>query len=480
MGERELEQQMDPFDVIIIGGGPGGYVAAIRAAQLGLKTAVIERKHLGGICLNWGCIPTKSLLRTAEVYELLQDAQSYGLRAENVGFDIAGVVERSRKAAGRLSKGVDGLLKKNKVRVIWGEARIVGSGQIEVTETSAQPPRGALGPGTYTSRNIVVATGARPRSIPGVEPDGDRIWTYFEAMTPTTIPESIAIIGSGAIGAEFASFYRSMGSEVTLLEALPQILPAEDEEIAAIVRKQFRKRGIDARESVRVTEAAIGDGAVEVSFRDTDGTVEAMTVERVISAVGVIGNTEGLGLGQLGVAIEDGTITTDSLGRTNIEGIFAIGDVAGGPMLAHKAQHQGVACIEAIAGGTPHPINPRMIPACTYCSPQVASVGLSEHDAEVLGTKVRIGRFPLIGNGKAVVLGETDGMVKTLFDASTGELLGAHLVGPDVTELIQGFVIAMNVGATEQQLSESVFPHPSLSEAMHESVLSASGRVLHI
>lgn len=471
---------MDPFDVIIIGGGPGGYVAAIRASQLGLKAAVVERKHLGGICLNWGCIPTKSLLRTAEVYDQLQDAQSYGLRAETVTFDVAGVVERSRVAAARLSKGVDGLLKKNKVPVIWGEARIVGPDRIEVTGTNAPPPRGALGPGTYSSQNIIVATGARPRSIPGLEPDGDRIWSYFEAMTPADIPASIAIIGSGAIGAEFASFYRSLGSAVTLLEALPQILPAEDQEIAAIVRKRFRKRGIDARESVTVTGAVTRNGLVEVSFRDEDERVETATVERVISAVGVVGNIEGFGLEELGVAIKDGTISTDSVGRTNVAGLFAIGDVAGGPMLAHKAQHQGVVCVEAIAGGTPHPIDPGMIPACTYCSPQVASVGLSERGAADLGLEVRIGRFPLMGNGKAIVLGESDGMVKTLFDASTDLLVGAHMVGPDVTELIQGFVIAMNAGATEKQLSESIFPHPTLSEAMHESVLSASGRVLHI
>lgn len=471
---------MDPFDVIIIGGGPGGYVAAIRAAQLGLKVAVVERKHLGGICLNWGCIPTKSLLRTAEMFDQFQDAEAYGLRAEAVGFDVAGVVERSRIASARLSKGVDGLLKKNKVPVIWGEAQIAGPERIEVAETTAPPPRGALGPGTYTSRNIIVATGARPRSIPGIEPDGDRIWTYFEAMIPTAIPRSIAIIGSGAVGAEFASFYRSAGSAVTLLEAMPQILPSEDGEIAAIVRKQFRKRGIDAREDVMVTGAVTHDGVVDVSFRESDGIVESVAVERVISAVGVVGNTDGFGLEALGVAIEGGTISTDSLGRTNIEGVFAIGDVAGGPMLAHKAQHQGVVCVEAIAGETPHPIDLRLIPACTYCRPQVASVGISERDAAEIGLEVRIGRFPLIGNAKAIVLGDTDGMVKTVFDASIDKLVGAHLVGPDVTELIHGFVIAMNAGATAQQLSDSVFPHPTLSEAMHESVLSASGRVLHI
>ena len=471
---------MEPFDVIIIGAGPGGYVAAIRAAQLGLKTAIVERRHLGGICLNWGCIPTKSLLRTAEIYDQLRDAESYGLHAEAVSFDIGRVVERSRTAAGRLSKGVDGLLKKNKVPVIWGDARIVGPGQIEVTETSAPPPRGALGSGTYSARNIIVATGARPRLIPGIEPDGDRVWTYFEAMAPTEIPSSIAIIGSGAIGAEFASFYNSMGSAVTLFEALPQILPTEDKEIAAIVRKRFRRRGIDARVGVRVTDVVNRDGLVEVSFGDAAGSAETATMQRVISAVGVVGNIEGFGLQELGVAIEGGTIATDDFGRTNIDGVYAIGDVSGGPMLAHKAQHEGVVCIEAIANATPYPTNPRMTPACTYCTPQIASVGLTEQRAANLGIDVKIGRFPLVGNGKANALGDADGMVKTLFDSSTGHLVGAHLVGPEVTELIQGFVIAMNTGATERELIESVFPHPTLSEAMHESVLSASGRVLHI
>ena len=470
----------ESYDVIIIGGGPGGYVAAIRAAQLGLKTAVVERRHLGGICLNWGCIPTKSLLRTAEIYEHLRDAEALGLKAESVTFDTASVVERSRVAASRLAKGVDGLLKKNKVAVIWGNAVLRDAKTIDVSDTDVPPPRGARGPGSYAAKHVIVATGARPRVIPGLEPDGDRVWTYFEAMVPEEIPQSLAIIGSGAIGAEFASFYRSMGAEVTLIEALPQILPVEDEEIVRIVWKRFRKQGIEIRADTKVTGLAKRGDVVDVSLQGSDGGAETVTVERVISAVGVVGNVEGFGLEELGVATKNGTIVVDDFGATNVPGIYAIGDVAGGPMLAHKASHEGVACIEAIAGLSPHRADKNMIPGCTYCHPQVASVGLTEKAANEQGIEVRIGRFPLVGNGKAVVLGDTDGMVKTLFEAGSGRLVGAHLVGPDVTELIQGFVIAMNAGCTEDQLISTVFPHPTLSEAMHESVLAAAGRVIHI
>lgn len=470
----------ESYDLIIIGAGPGGYVAAIRAAQLGLKTAVAERKHLGGICLNWGCIPTKSLLRTGELYRQIVQAKAEGLTAENVGFDTARVVGRSRQAATQLSRGVDGLLKKNRVAVLWGNARIAGPGIVEITETDATPPRGAKGAGTYDAKNLIIATGARPRVLPGLEPDGEGIWTYFEAMAPAAVPASLAIVGSGAIGVEFASFYRSLGAEVTLLEALPRILPAEDEEIVALADKRFRKDGIAIHTGSRVTGAVKRHDAIDLSFNDADGNAQTATVERVISAVGVVGNVEGFGLEELGVEMRDGAIAVDGLGRTNIEGVFAIGDVAGAPMLAHKAQHEGIVCVEAIAGGEAHELDRGLVPSCTYSHPQIASVGITEAEAAEQGLNVRIGRFPLIGNGKAVVAGDTGGMVKTIFEAGSGRLLGAHLVGPEVTELIQGFVIAMNAGATEEQLRQTIFPHPTLSEAMHESILAADGRALHI
>jgi len=474
-----VQMSDNSFDLIIIGAGPGGYVAAIRAAQLGLKTAIVEKSHLGGICLNWGCIPTKALLRSAELLDQFREAERFGIRADGVSVDMAKLVEHSRRSAAQLSKGVDGLLKKNKVPVIWGGARITAPGKITVTATDAPPPRGVRPVGDYTAGHIIVATGARPRRLPGLEPDGERIWTYHEAMVPKEIPASLAIVGSGAIGAEFASFYRSLGTEVTLIEALPQILPAEDEEIAALARKRFEKRGIKIRTGARVAGAKrSGDGmALTV---ETDTGTEDIAAERVISAIGVEGIADGFGLEELGVATERGTIVTDEFGRTNIAGIYAIGDVAGGPMLAHKAEHQGVVCVEAIAGGSPEPLDLAKIPACTYCSPQIASVGLTEKAAREAGRDIRVGKFPFIGNGKAVALGETDGLAKTIFDAATGELLGAHLVGPDVTELIQGFVIAMNLETTEAELIHTVFPHPTISETMHEAVLSAYGRVIHI
>jgi dihydrolipoamide dehydrogenase len=468
----------ETFDVIIIGSGPGGYVTAIRAAQLGLKTAIVEKVHLGGICLNWGCIPTKALLRSAEIYRQLAHAGDYGLSAEKVGFDIGAVVKRSRGVAGQLSQGVNGLLKKNKVPVIWGEAKLTAPGKIAVT-AAADPPRGALGGGEYQAKHIIIATGARPRVLPGLEPDGKKVWTYVDAMVPETFPKSLLVVGSGAIGSEFASFYRSLGSEVTLVEVLPQILPVEDEEIAAHVRKRFEKQGIKIRTGAKVTKLDKSGDLVKATL-EADGKTEEIAVERVISAVGVVGNIEGLGLEALGVKTERGIILADPYGKTNVPGIYAIGDVAGPPMLAHKAEHEGVICVEAIAGKKPHPMDKAKIPGCTYCHPQIASVGLTEKKAKEAGMEVRVGRFPFIGNGKAIALGEPEGLTKVIFDAKTGQLLGAHLVGAEVTELIQGFVIAMNLETTEEELIHSVFPHPTLSETMHESVLSAYGRVIHI
>jgi dihydrolipoamide dehydrogenase len=478
----------DAYDILIIGGGPGGYVAAIRAAQLGFKTAVVEREHLGGICLNWGCIPTKALLRSAEIFHSLNHAKDYGLTVEGkIGFDPAAVVKRSRAVSAQLNTGVGFLLKKNRVDVIWGEAMITKPGEILVGDSKKpvmQPqnpvPKGILGAGTYLAKNIIVATGARPRAISGIEPDGKLIWTYFEAMVPDKFPSSLIVMGSGAIGIEFASFYRSMGAQVTVVEILPQILPAEDAEIAAHARKRFETQGIEILTSAKVTKVAKKQNSVAATLEDANGAVRVVEAERMISAVGVTGNVENLGLEALGVKIEHGMIATDGRGRTNVPGLYAIGDVAGPPMLAHKAEHEGVICVEAIKGLDPHPLDKTMIPGCTYCTPQLASVGLTEAKAKALGFEIKIGRFPFIGNGKAIALGEPDGMVKTIFDAKTGKLLGAHMVGAEVTELIQGFVIAMNCETTEAELINSIFPHPTLSETMHESVLDAYGRVIHM
>ncbi len=468
-----------PYDVIVIGAGPGGYVTAIRGAQLGLKTAVVEKSHLGGICLNWGCIPTKALLRSAEIYHHMEHATDFGLSAKNVGYDTAAVVKRSRAVAQQLSNGVGFLLKKNKVDVIWGSATLTVPGRLSV-EAADNPPKGALSGGDYTAKHVIVATGARPRSLPGLEPDQKLIWTYFEAMVPEKMPKSLLVIGSGAIGIEFASFFRTMGAEVTVVEILPQILPVEDEEIAAHARKRFERQGIRILTDAKVTKLDKGRGAVTATVEPKGGKAETIKAERVISAVGVTGNIEGLGLEKLGVRTEKGTIVVDGLGRTNVAGVYAIGDVAGPPMLAHKAEHEGVVCVEAIAGGTPHPIDKLKIPGCTYCNPQVASVGLTEKAAKAAGYDIRVGKFPFIGNGKAIALGEPDGLVKTIFDKATGQLLGAHMVGAEVTELIQGFVVAMNLETTEAELIESIFPHPTLSEMMHESVLAAYGRVIHV
>ena len=474
------------FDVIVIGSGPGGYVAAIRASQLGLKTAIVEREHLGGICLNWGCIPTKALLRSAEAYDLFRHAKDFGLAADNVRFDVKAVVRRSRDVSQRLNRGVASLLKKNNVAVIWGEATLTAPGQVRVSEASrpvrrpqpASPPQ-TLGAGEYSADHVIVATGARPRTLPGLEPDGEGVWSYFEAMIPERIPDSLLVVGSGAIGIEFASFYRTMGAKVTVIEALDQILPAEDAEIALAARKQFEKRGIAILTGARVSGVKkAGGGLLAAVVAHGDGA-EDISVQRIIVAVGVQGNVERLGLEGLGVKFERGCIAVDAFGGTNVPGLYAIGDVAGPPMLAHKAEHEGVVCVEAIRGLKAHPLERERIPGCTYSRPQVASVGLTEAAARAAGHELRIGRFPFAANGKAIALGEDEGMVKTLFDAKTGKLLGAHMVGAEVTELIQGFVIAMGLETTEEELFRAVFPHPTLSEAMHESVLAAYGRAIH-
>jgi dihydrolipoamide dehydrogenase len=468
------------FDVLIIGSGPGGYVTAIRAAQLGLKTAMVEREYLGGICLNWGCIPTKALLRSAEIFHYFQHAKDYGLSAEKVGYDPKAVVERSRKVAQRLSTGVGFLMKKNKVQVIWGEAAIDAPGKVTVKAGRSEAPKGALGAGTYQAKHIIIATGARPRALPGLEPDGKLVWTYFEAMVPDRVPKSLLVIGSGAIGIEFASFFRTLGSEVTVVEVLPQILPVEDAEIAAFARKQFEKQGMKIFTGAKVTKLEKKKDSVSATYEDGKGNAQTAEFERVISAVGVVGNVENLGLEKLGVKIERGTIVIDGYCRTNVPGIYAIGDVAGPPMLAHKAEHEGVVCVEAIKGLKPHPMDKNLIPGCTYCAPQVASVGLTEAAAKEKKVEVRTGRFPFVGNGKAIALGEDQGMVKVIFDKKTGQLLGAHMVGAEFTELIQGYVIAMNLETTEEELMHTVFPHPTLSEMMKEAVLDAYGRVLNI
>jgi len=468
------------FDIIIIGSGPGGYVTAIRAAQLGFKTAIVERDYLGGICLNWGCIPTKALLRSAEILHYLEHAKDYGLSAEKVTYDPGAVVKRSRAVAKRLNDGVGFLMKKNKVAVIWGEAAIEAPGKVTVKGAKSEAPKGALGAGSYEAKHIIIATGARPRVLPGLEPDKKLIWTYFEAMVPDRVPKSLLVIGSGAIGIEFASFYRTLGAEVTVVEVLPQILPAEDAEIAAFARKSFEKQGIKIFTGAKVTKLdKKGDGVTAI-IDDGKGGTQTFAAERVISAVGVVGNIENLGLEKLGVKTERGAIVVDALNKTSVPGIYAIGDVSGPPLLAHKAEHEGVICVEAIKGLSPHPMNKRLIPGCTYCSPQIASVGLTEQAAKEQKLDIRVGRFPFIGNGKAIALGEDQGLVKVIFDKKTGALLGAHMVGAEVTELIQGYVIAMNLETTEEELMHTVFPHPTLSEMMKEAVLDAYGRVLNI
>ncbi len=484
---------MADYDIIIIGSGPGGYVAAIRAAQLGYRTAIVEREHLAGICSNWGCIPTKALLRSAEILHYGQHAKDYGLVLEgSFKADLEAVVKRSRGIAARMNNGVQFLMKKNKVDVIWGEAVLTKSpdkdrpGTIQVAPTKkpamqpqVPPPKNAKGEGTYTADHIIVATGARPRALPGIEPDGKLIWTYFEAMVPAKLPKSLLVMGSGAIGIEFASFYRTMGVEVTVVEVMPQVVPVEDAEIGAFARKAFEKQGIKILTSAKVTKVEKAADSVTAHVEDEKGGKLTITADRMISAVGVVGNIENLGLEALGVKTDRGCIVIDGLCRTNVKGLYAIGDVAGPPMLAHKAEHEGVICVEAIKGLHPHPMDKLMIPGCTYCHPQIASVGLTEAKAKAAGHEIKVGRFPFVANGKAVALGEDSGLAKTIFDAKTGKLLGAHLVGPEVTELIQGFVVAMNLETTEEELMHTVFPHPTISEVMKESVLDAYGKALN-
>lgn len=482
------------YDVIIIGSGPGGYVTAVRSAQLGLKTAIVEREHLGGICLNWGCIPTKALLRSAEILHFAENASSYGVKLDGtVSADIAAVVKRSRGVSGRLNAGVGFLMKKNKVDVIWGEAQLSKAAkagapaEIVVRKPSKKPmepqhpaPKNTKGEGTYSAKHVIVATGARPRVIPGIEPDDKLIWTYFEAMVPPEQPKSLVVMGSGAIGIEFASFYHSLGVDVTVVEMMSTVMPVEDAEISGLARKSLERQGLKIITEAKVSKVEKAKNSVTAYVETKDGKTQKITADRMISAVGVQGNIENLGLEALGVKTDRGCIVIDGFGKTNVEGIYAIGDVAGPPMLAHKAEHEGVICIEKIAGvpGV-HPMDKNKIPGCTYCNPQVASVGLTEARAKEAGYDIRVGRFQFAANGKAIALGEDQGLIKTIFDKKTGELLGAHMVGAEVTELIQGFVVAMNLETTEEELMHTVFPHPTLSEMMKESVLDAYGRALN-
>ncbi|KKJ75495.1 dihydrolipoamide dehydrogenase [Kiloniella litopenaei] len=459
------------FDVIVLGGGPGGYVTAIRSAQLGLKTAVVEKDHLGGICLNWGCIPTKALLRSAEIYRNMKHAEDYGLSASNVSFDLQKIVERSKGVSKQLNGGVGHLLKKNKVTVFDGTGTLTAAGKMTVEGKDKKKT-------ALTAKNIIIATGARARTLPGLEPDGKLVWTYREALRPDTMPKSLLVVGSGAIGIEFADFYSTLGADVTVVEIFDKILPVEDDEISKLAQKQLGKHGLKFRTGTKVSKLDKKANQVTATL-EKNGKTEQITVDRVISAVGVVGNIENLGLEALGIKTDRGCIVTDEFSRTNVPGVYAIGDVAGPPMLAHKAEHEGVVCIEKIAGLSAHPIDKSKIPGCTYCHPQIASVGLNEQTAKAEGRDVKIGRFPFAGNGKAIALGEAEGLIKTIFDAKTGELLGAHMIGAEVTELIQGFVVAMGLETTEEELMHTVFPHPTLSEMMHESVLDAYGRAIH-
>src|SRR4051812_1021200 len=473
----------DQYDLIVLGSGPGGYVAAIRAAQLGMKVAIVEREKLGGICLNWGCIPTKALLRTSEIYHYLTHASAYGLTADKPGYDLARIVDRSRKVAGQLNAGVKGLMKKNKVAVVEGEGKLTGKGTLSVGD----PGSGSGAGKALEAKHIIIATGARARDLPFAKADGERIWTYRHAMVPKVMPTRLLVIGSGAIGVEFASFYSDMGAEVTIVEMLDRILPVEDEEVSAFMHKALAKQGMKIRVSSGVDQLEAGPNGVKATLKG--GAVEDFS--HAIVAIGIVPNTEGIGLEALGVKTDRGHIVTDGYGRTNVDGLYAIGDVTGPPWLAHKASHEGVVCVEAIAARNaqkvtvtsdshlPHPFETWNIPGCTYSRPQVASVGLTEAKAKEAGRKVRTGKFPFIGNGKAIALGEAEGFVKTVFDAETGELLGAHMVGAEVTELIQGYAVARQLETTEAELMETVFPHPTLSEMMHESVLDAYGRAIH-
>ena len=459
------------FDLVVVGGGPGGYVAAIRAAQLGMKTAVVEREHLGGICLNWGCIPTKALLRSSEINHLLHRLGDFGFSADNIRFDIDKVVKRSRGVAKQLATGVGFLLKKNKVTVVDGAGKLAGAGRVAV-EKDGKPVA------TLTAKHIILATGARARQLPGIEADGKLLWTYKEAMVPPAMPKSLLVIGSGAIGIEFASFYRNMGADVTVVEVMDRVLPVEDEEISAFAKKAFEKQGLKILTSATVKGVKKGADNVTVTV-EAGGKSQEITVDRVISAVGIVGNVENLGLEGTNIKVDRTHVVIDEFCRTGEPGVYAIGDLCGPPWLAHKASHEGVICVEAIAGLHPHPMDFANIPGCTYCMPQVASVGLTEAKAKAAGHEVKVGRFPFIGNGKAIALGEPEGMVKVVFDAKTGELLGAHMVGAEVTEMIQGYAIARTLETTEQDLMHTVFPHPTVSETMHEAVLDAYGRAIH-
>ncbi|WP_371224539.1 dihydrolipoyl dehydrogenase [Roseovarius sp. 2305UL8-3] len=459
------------FDMIVIGAGPGGYVAAIRGAQLGLNVAVVEREHMGGICLNWGCIPTKAMLRSSEVFHLMHRAKEFGLKADGIGYDLDAVVKRSRAVAKQLNGGVAHLLKKNKVTAMMGEATLTGKGKVSVKTDK--------GTEELTAKNIVVATGARARELPGLEADGDLVWTYKHALVPPRMPKKLLVIGSGAIGIEFASFYNTLGADTTVVEVMDRILPVEDAEIAAFAKKSFVKQGMTIMEKAMVKQLDRGKGKVTAHI-EMGGKVEKHEFDTVISAVGIVGNVEGLGLEEMGVKVDRTHVVTDPHCRTGVEGIYAIGDVAGAPWLAHKASHEGVMVAELIAGGKPHAVDPDSIAGCTYCHPQVASVGLTEAQAKEKGMAIKVGRFPFMGNGKAIALGEPEGMIKTVFDAKTGELLGAHMVGAEVTELIQGYVVGRQLETTEEDLMNTVFPHPTLSEMMHESVLDAYDRVIHI
>jgi len=459
------------FDIVVVGAGPGGYVAAIRAAQLGKTVCVVEREHQGGICLNWGCIPTKAMLRSAEVFHLMERAKDFGLKAETIGYDLDAVVKRSRGVAKQLSGGVGHLLKKNKVTVIMGSATIPAKGKVKVeTDTGTED---------LTARNIILATGARARDLPGLEADGKRVWAYKNALQPPHMPKKLLVIGSGAIGIEFASFYNTLGAETTVVEVMDRVLPVEDEDISTFARKAFEKQGMKILPKAMVKQLDRSDAKVTAHI-EVGGKVEKHDFDTVISAVGIVGNVEGLGLEALGVKVDRTHVVTDEYCRTGVEGLYAIGDIAGAPWLAHKASHEGVMVAELIAGGKPHPVKPNAIAGCTYCHPQVASVGLTEAQAKEAGHKVKVGRFPFIGNGKAIALGEPEGLIKTVFDEKTGELLGAHMIGAEVTELIQGYVIGQKLETTEQDLFETVFPHPTLSEMMHEAALDAFGRTIHM
>ncbi len=459
------------FDLIVIGAGPGGYVAAIRGAQLGMNVAVVEREHLGGICLNWGCIPTKAMLRSSEVFHLMHRAKDFGLKATGIDYDLDAVVKRSRDVAGQLSGGVGHLLKKNKVTVIMGEASLPAKGKVSV--------KGEKGVEELTAKNIVLATGARARELPGLEADGDLVWTYKHALKPPRMPKKLLVIGSGAIGIEFASFYNTLGCETTVVEVMDRVLPVEDAEISAFAKKQFVKQGMKIMEKAMVKQLDRAKDKVTAHI-ETGGKVEKQEFDTVISAVGIVGNVEGLGLEALGVKVDRTHVVTDEYCRTGVDGLYAIGDIAGAPWLAHKASHEGVMVADLIAGKHAHPVKPESIAGCTYCHPQVASVGYTEAKAKELGFDIKVGRFPFIGNGKAIALGEPEGMIKTVFDAKTGELLGAHMVGAEVTELIQGYVVGRQLETTEEDLMNTVFPHPTLSEMMHESVLDAYDRVIHM